>query len=90
MGSVFRLKCGRFSDARKLMQRTNAVCHHTISHIISQTHKIHHTQRDHHRMTSFDAAYVKKLNDRVKRCAIDLVVEDLFLQKKTHEWNFVP
>ena len=72
------------------MHRTNAVCHPTISHMISQTHKIHHIQRDHHTMSSFNGAYANELNDRVKRCAINLLVEDLVIQKKAHKWNFVP
>ena len=51
---------------------------------LSQTYKIHHTQRAHHRMSSFNGAYAKKPNDRVKRCAIDLVVEDLIIKKQHH------
>ena len=33
-------------------------------------------------MSSINGDYANKLNDRVKRCAIDLVVEDLVIQKK--------
>ena len=44
-------------------------------------------------MSSFNEAYANKLNDRVKRCAIDLVVGGSgfsHTEKKTHQWSFVP
>ena len=42
-------------------------------------------------MSSFDGAYANKLDNKVKRFAVDLVVEDLITKKKTaHAQKIVP